>query len=102
MTQEQIRVLTDLVDQATAARPTASPDAFMQELWRPFIHSLPASDRRMAWQVYLKAQAKHFHALVEHLQTLPPEKLRLLKNVLDKLPEVEASMQHLSEAKAVA
>ncbi len=102
MTQEQIRTLTDLIDQATAARPTTSPETFMQELWRPFVQSLPASDRRIAWQVYLKAQTKHFHAVVEHLQTLPPVKLQALSKVLGNLSAVAASVQHLGETKAVA
>lgn len=102
MTQDQISTLSKLIDWATDVRPSLSPEIFMHEHWLPFIHTLSMGDRRMAWQVYLKAQAKQFHAIAEYIQTLPPAQLQALNPMLENLTGLANSIRKLGEVKAVA
>ena len=102
MTQVEIERLTVLISQSTEARPQWDPEDFMTNLWRPFLQSLPPADRRMAWQVYLKAQVKHLHAIVEYLQTLSPAKSKSLVPALEKLVSIETSIRNLGMKPAVS
>jgi len=102
MTPDQISTLSRLIDLATDSRPSVSPEVFMQVHWLPFVNSMPTADRRMAWQVYLKAQAKHVHAIAEHLQTLPPKSIRVLEPALTHFVSIMSSFRYLGEAKAKA
>ena len=102
MTYDQISTLSNLIALATDSRPSVSPEVFMQAHWLPFVKNLPTEDQRMAWQVYLKAQAKHIHAIAEHLQTLSSEDVRVLEPALTRFVSITASFRHLGEAKAKA
>ncbi len=95
MTQVEIERLTLLISQSTEARPQGDPEDFMMNRWRPFIQSLAPADRRMAWQVYLKAQVKHLHAIVEHLQTFTPAKSKSLIPALEKFASIENSIRKI-------
>lgn len=74
----------------------------MTNLWRPFLQSLTPADRRMAWQVYLKAQVKHLHAIVEHLQTLSPAKSKSLVPALEMFVGIENSIRNLGMKPAIS
>ncbi|MCK6693852.1 MAG: hypothetical protein L6Q97_17360 [Thermoanaerobaculia bacterium] len=97
MTQVEIERLTVLISQSTEARPQWDPEDFMTNLWRPFLQSLPPADRRIAWQLYLKAQVKHLHAIVECLQTLSPAKIRALTPALEQFVSISASIRNWGE-----
>lgn len=102
MTQVEIERLTLLITQSTEARPQWEPEDFMANSWMPFIRTLSPADRRMAWQVYLKAQVKHLHAIVEYLQTLSPAKSKSLVPALEKLVSIETSLRNLGMKPAVS
>ncbi|MFN0015380.1 MAG: hypothetical protein ACKVU2_12605, partial [Saprospiraceae bacterium] len=48
----------------------------------------------------IKAQAKHVHAIVVHLQTLPPKSIRVLEPTLAHFVSIISSFRYLGEAKA--
>ncbi|MBL7795276.1 MAG: hypothetical protein JNJ90_02130 [Saprospiraceae bacterium] len=102
MTRDQVSTLSKLLELSTEARPSVSPEGFMQVHWLPFIHNLAKEDRHMAWQVYLKTQVKHVHAIAEHLQTLTPSQLRVLHPLLENLSDTTDAIRKLGEVRAVA
>jgi len=97
MTQAEIYKLTLLINQSTSAKPEMDAEDFMLHHWQPFVNALSLTDRRMAWQVYLKAQANHLHVIVEYLQTLSPAKIRQLTPALEKFVSIGAGIRNWGE-----
>ncbi|MBK6933431.1 MAG: hypothetical protein IPH12_22195 [Saprospirales bacterium] len=97
MTQVEIEKLTNLINQSIEAKPKIDAEDFMLNHWRPFIYSLSPQDRRMAWQVYLRAQANHIHAIAKYLQTLSPESLRAIQPALDRFVSVSTILRNWGE-----
>ncbi len=85
MTQDQIIILTHLIDQCNQVRPEMEPDDFMNRHWLPFLQTLDLPDRRMAWQVYLRAQVNDFHTIAHYLQGLSAIELEKIRPTLDQL-----------------
>lgn len=97
MTQVEIEKLTSLIHIATDAKPTLDAEEFMMHHWRPFVNTLPVSDRRMAWQLYMKAQVNHLHFITAYLQTLPAAKIQALAPALEKFVSISAGIRNLGE-----
>lgn len=85
MTKDKIDILTHLIDQITAVRPEFSPEEFMEKHWRPFLQTLHASERRMAWQLYLRAQVNDFRTIARYLQGLSPQELENFRPALERV-----------------
>lgn len=85
MTPTQINTLTQLIKQITKARPEVEPEEFISQHWQPFLQTLDLQDRRMAWQVYLRAQVTDLHTIVQYLQTLLPAQLEKIRPTLEKI-----------------
>lgn len=97
MNKSEIENLTLLINIATDARPKLDAEVFILNHWKPFVNSLSLQDRRMAWQLFLKAQANHIHAIAEHLQTLSSSKIKTLTPVLEKFVSIDSSVRNWGE-----
>lgn len=85
MTQDQISILSQLIDKCSQARPEMEPEEFMNRHWLPFLQTLDLPDRRMAWQVYLRAQVNDFQTIAQYLQSLPATELEKIRPTLEQL-----------------
>lgn len=90
MTTEEMNKLTDLINVAFQAKPEIDPEKFMFDHWRPFLQTLDLPDRRMAWQVYLRAQVSDFQIITKYLSSLSGAQLKRLRPTLERLTGLES------------